>query len=106
LDFKALAVGAVEDHAHLLVSLPATICVAEAVQKLKANSSRWMHETFPQARSFEWQKGYGAFSVGISQVDATMAYIGRQEEHHRRVDFMGELAAFVKKHGLEWRESD
>jgi REP element-mobilizing transposase RayT len=76
LGMSALIVGGVDDHAHLLLSLPPTIAIAEAVKKLKANSCRWLHENFPQRRSFQWQKGYGAFSVGISQVNETIAYGG------------------------------
>jgi putative transposase len=75
---KALAIGGAADHAHALVSLPATLSVAKVLQLLKGNSSKWIHETFPKMRSFEWQEGYGAFSIGVSGVDATVAYIRNQ----------------------------
>ncbi len=58
---KASAIGGVADHVHMLVSLPATLSIAKAVQLLKGNSSKWIHETFPKLQSFEWQEGYGAF---------------------------------------------
>ena len=67
---KALAIGGTTDHVHMLLSLPATLSVAKAIQLLKGNSSKWIHETFPKMRSFEWQQGYGAFSIGISAVDS------------------------------------
>jgi hypothetical protein len=51
---------------------------------------------------FEWQQGYGAFSVGWSQVDATLAYIARQKEHHLKRDFQAEFVAFLKKHHIEY----
>jgi putative transposase len=57
---KALTVGGVADHVHLLVSLPATISVSKAIQLLKGNSSKWIHETFPKLANFAWQEGYGA----------------------------------------------
>jgi putative transposase len=57
---KALMIGGVADHVHVLLSLPATISVAKAMQLLKGNSSKWIHETFPELRSFAWQEGYGA----------------------------------------------
>jgi putative transposase len=101
---KALAVGGVADHVHLLLSLPATVAIAKAVQLIKAGSSKWIHETFPRSRTFAWQEGYGAFSVGISQVDRTIAYIQRQAEHHRKTTFQEEFLAFLKKHGIEWDE--
>jgi putative transposase len=80
---KALAVGGVADHVHILVSLPATLPVSKALQLLKGNSSKWIHETFPELHSFEWQEGYGAFSIGVSGIDATVDYIRNQIEHHR-----------------------
>jgi REP element-mobilizing transposase RayT len=60
-------IGGVSDHVHLLVTLPTTFAVAKAVQLIKAGSSAWIHQTFPNLRNFAWQQGYGAFSVGISQ---------------------------------------
>ena len=100
---KALQVGGFEDHVHILLSLPATLDVAKAVQLLKGNSSKWIHETFADEHGFEWQKGYGAFSIGISGVAETIAYIENQAEHHRRVTFEEELAAILRKHGLEFQ---
>ena len=101
---KALAVGGVEDHAHVLLSLPATIPVAKAVQLIKGGSSKWVHETFPERRGFAWQEGYGAFSVSISHVGDTIAYIQNQAEHHRSTSFEDEYRAFLRKHAIEFDE--
>jgi len=98
---KALAVGGIEDHAHLLLSLPATLAVSQAVQTIKGASSKWMHGTCRKTR-FEWQEGYGAFSIGIAQADATVAYICRQAEHHRRRDFQAEFLMFLKRHHIDY----
>jgi putative transposase len=78
-----LSIGGVDDHVHMLLSLPAVVPVAKAVQMIKGPSSKWVHETYPDLRDFAWQEGYGAFSVAVSQVDDTVSYIQRQEEHHR-----------------------
>src|SRR6266403_701794 len=78
---RTLAIGGASDHVHVLLSLPATLSVAKAIQLLKGNSSKWIRETFPKMRPFAWQEGYGAFSVGLSGVDATMAYIRNQANH-------------------------
>jgi putative transposase len=102
---KALCVGGVEDHVHILLSLPATLDIAKAVQLLKGNSSKWVHDNFPEHRSFEWQSGYGAFSIGISGVAETVAYIENQAAHHKRMTFRQELAAILKKHGIEYEAS-
>lgn len=102
--FKTLAVGGVEDHVHVLMSLPATISAARATQLIKGGSSLWIHETFADQRHFAWQQAYGAFSIGISQIAATKTYIANQREHHKRRDFRAEFIAFLKKHGIEYDE--
>jgi REP element-mobilizing transposase RayT len=101
---KALAIGGTEDHMHILLSLPATLPVAKAIQLIKGGSSKWVHETFPSHKDFAWQEGYGAFSVSISQVEATITYIKTQEEHHRKKTFEEEFLTFLKKHGIEYDE--
>ena len=102
---KALAVGGVADHVHVLLSLPATMSVAKAMQLLKGNSSKWMHETFPKFRSFAWQEGYAAFSIGVSGIEGTQTYIRNQEEHHRTRTYREEVIAFLQRHGLAFDES-
>jgi len=101
---KMLAVDGVEDHVHALLSIPATLPIAKAVQLLKGNSSKWIHETFPDQRLFGWQEGYGAFSIGVSGVDETIGYIRNQKEHHRSRSFKEELIAFLEKHGIEYED--
>ena len=98
---KALAVGGTDDHIHLLLSLPSSLPVAKAMREIKSASSHWMHETCG-LRGFEWQEGYGAFSIGWSQVETTLAYIAGQEEHHRKRDFQAEFVAILKKHRIEY----
>jgi REP element-mobilizing transposase RayT len=97
-------IGGVSDHVHLLVTLPTRMAVAKAVQLIKAGSSAWIHQTFPNLRNFAWQQGYGAFSVGISQVQETVHYIEQQLEHHRTRTFQEEYLAFLKKHGAHFDE--
>jgi REP element-mobilizing transposase RayT len=96
-----LAIGGTADHIHLLLSLTPTVALANAMMKIKANSARWIHDTFPAHHTFAWQDGYGAFSIGVSQRVTTVAYINRQEQHHRRIDFAAEWNAILKKHGLD-----
>jgi REP element-mobilizing transposase RayT len=101
---RAIKIGGVADHVHLLVSLPSTLSVAKAVQLMKGNSSKWIHETFPQLRGFAWQEGYGAFSVGVSGQNATITYIENQAEHHRRKTFEEELKTILEKHSIEYED--
>jgi len=101
---RCLAVGGTRDHVHILLSLPGTVSIAKALQLIKGGSSKWVHDTFPSCRRFAWQEGYGAFSIGISQVRQTAAYINAQHEHHRMRSFQEEFLAFLKKHGIEYDE--
>jgi len=100
--FHALAIGGAADHVHLLMSLPGSLAVAKAVQLIKGGSSKWVHDTFPEFRHFEWQEGYGAFTVGISQKEQTVRYIKNQKEHHRRKTFQEEFLSFLKKHDVQY----
>ena len=102
---KALAIGGAADHVHVLLSLPPTISVAKAIQLLKGNSSKWIHETFPKLRSFEWQEGYGAFSIGVSALDATVRYVRNQAAHHRTQSFREEFLTMLRRHGFDYDES-
>jgi REP element-mobilizing transposase RayT len=101
---KLLAAGGVEDHIHVLASLPATISLADAASAMKSNSSRWVHEEIPQCKGFDWQAGYGAFSVSKSMEERVKAYIHNQEEHHRKQRFSEEFMALLEKHGIAYEE--
>jgi REP-associated tyrosine transposase len=100
----ALIVGGIEDHVHILLSLPATMPIAKALQLIKGGSSKWIHETFPHQRLFAWQEKYGAFSVSVSQLETTTAYIKNQREHHRTRSFQEEFLTLLKKHRIEYDE--
>ena len=97
----AHAVGGTEDHVHVLLSIPKTVTIAGAMQKIKGGSSAWMHQDCG-LKAFAWQKGYGAFTIGVSQVDATVAYIAGQAEHHKKRNFQSEYLAILKQHGIEY----
>jgi putative transposase len=98
--FKALAVGGMQDHCHALLSLPTAISVAKAVQLIKGGSSKWLNDHL-DGRAFAWQDGYGAFSIGISQVPNTIRYINNQERHHAKMTYAQELAKMLERHGLQ-----
>lgn len=99
-----LNANGVPDHVHLLASLGRTITIADLVKKVKAGSSRWVHDTFPELRHFGWQAGYGAFAVSPVLLPTVSDYIDRQPEHHRTQSFQDEFRAFLTEHGQTWDE--
>jgi putative transposase len=99
---KLLAAVGVFDHVHLYASLPSTISVADFVNAVKSNSSRWVHESYSRLHNFAWQEGYGAFSVSKSGDDKVVRYIRNQEIHHRKRTFKEELIGLLEKHGIEY----
>lgn len=101
---RLLTSGGMPDHVHLLLSIGREQSIAELVGALKSGSSRWVHDTFPDHRTFAWQAGYGVFSVGPPQLDAVKRYIETQEDHHRVRTFQDEYREFLREHGLAFDE--
>ena len=94
------------DHVHLLVYVPATQSMADLLRVLKTNSSRWVHEQFPEHKRFGWQAGYGAFTVSASRASDVTDYIATQQEHHRRVSFEEGFLILLRKHGMAYDVRD
>jgi len=94
-----LVAGGTNNHLHVLIALPAAIALAEAMRIFKANSSRWLNQ---HGSPFAWQEGYGAFSVSASNKRAVMAYIAEQPRHHEKRSFEQELAALLRKSGVDY----
>jgi REP element-mobilizing transposase RayT len=99
-----MAANGTDDHVHLLASLHRDLAVSAVVRTLKSNSSRWVHEEFPELRHFAWQQGYGAFSLSYQGLDRVKAYLAQQEAHHRRVSFQEEFLSFLKAHQIPYDE--
>jgi REP element-mobilizing transposase RayT len=99
---KAIAIGGTADHVHSLLSLPAPLSVAKAIQLIKGGSSKWIHDQFPRYRKFQWQEGYGAFSVSASEMKSVINYIDVQKEHHRKRTFQEESLEFLDKYGVDY----
>jgi putative transposase len=97
---KAIEIGGMPDHVHLLLSLPRALSISKAMQLIKGGSSGWVHKTFPQHWIFGWQEEYGAFGTSVSRLDPTIAYIKGQAEHHRKMTFQEEFLTLLKKHQI------
>jgi len=104
LKSPSLAINGTSDHLHILFSLARTIAVADVVQEVKTESSKWIKTKGAEFRNFQWQRGYGAFSVGQSQVAEVKRYIARQKIHHQRITFQDEYRKFLKSYGIEYDE--
>ncbi len=99
-----IAANGTDDHVHLLLGLHQTKAIADAVQEVKANSSRWIHDSFSEYKDFAWQRGYGAFSVSFSQQDKVEAYLAKQQVHHRKATFQEEFLILLNAHRVEYDE--
>ena len=97
--------GGVADHVHLAIRLARTLTIAGLVEDLKTSSSKWLKTQSPDLAIFSWQRGYGCFSVGPTDLDSLCAYIDHQEEHHRTRTFQDEFRMFLKKYGVEYDEA-
>jgi len=103
-DCECFRAGGVPDHVHLAVRLSRTATMASLVEKLKTSSSKWLKTQSVLLTGFAWQRGYGAFSVGPSDLNALLRYIDTQEEHHKTRTFQDEYRAFLKKYGVHHDE--
>jgi len=104
LDCPPVIVGGCDDHVHLLARQSRTISLANWIKELKRGSSIWIKTKGRGLTSFEWQAGYGAFSVSQSQCSRVQRYIAAQEEHHRRRSFQEEFRELLQKHGIQFDE--
>ena len=96
--------GGMEDHVHLLLKIHPSFAISNTVKLIKGNSSKWINENRRINARFEWQRGYGAFSVSESMSGTVKHYIENQEEHHRKTSFEDEYIAFLKKHKIAYDE--
>jgi REP element-mobilizing transposase RayT len=98
-----IEIGGIADHIHIMAEISASIAVADVIRDVKANSSKWMNEQLEIKQFFEWQKGYGAFTVSYSLRDTVQNYIQRQEEHHQRKTFQEEYIELLKRHNIPFQ---
>ena len=100
----AVHVGGIENHIHVLVLAKPKIAPSQIVQWLKGESSKWIHEEFPELSTFAWQDGYGIFSVSKSNVPDVIEYIKNQREHHAKQSFEDEYISLLKLNGIDYDE--
>lgn len=101
---RLIIAGGTANHVHLLISLPKKIDVPELIGDIKRDSSEWIKKQNARFGNFYWQRGYGAFSVGQSQVETVAGYIRNQKEHHKEMSFKDEYRALLKKYEIYYDE--
>jgi putative transposase len=99
-----IEINTMPEHIHFNVYIPKTISVSKFMEIVKANSSKWVHDTFPEKKDFGWQDGYGAFSVSKSSEKKVIQYIQDQQNHHRKMSFQEEFVGFLNKYNIEYDE--
>jgi REP element-mobilizing transposase RayT len=97
-------IGGVEDHVHLAIRLSKTATLSNTISEAKTGTSKWLKEISPELSKFSWQEGYGAFSVSPKDLDAVIAYIDGQEEHHKKVSFQDEFRKFLQQYHVDYDE--
>ena len=95
------SVGGHIDHAHLLVGLSRTISIAQLVENVKTETSKWAKKAERGHQKFAWQSGYGAFSVSHSLRDNVDQYIRNQLEHHASISYKEEYRRICEQHEIE-----
>jgi REP element-mobilizing transposase RayT len=104
LDCPSHKIGAADDHIHIACSLSRTISVSKLVQELKQDTSKWIKTKGRRYANFAWQNGYGAFSIGQSQLEDLIRYIANQREHHRRITFQDEFRELLRRYEIDFDE--
>ncbi len=102
LDAIPINIGGMPDHAHILSGLRSKHRLDYFIRDLKGDSSEWIHKEI--TRNFEWQKGYGAFSVSPTALKEVSAYISNQKRHHAKVSFQDEYVDLLRRSGTEYDE--
>ena len=99
---RLLDAGGTADHIHLLVSQSKNVSLSSLMKDVKKDSSSWIKTKGNQFRNFHWQDGYGAFSIGKSDIRELKRYIAGQKEHHRKRTFEEELIEFLEDYGVAY----
>jgi putative transposase len=104
LGSQAYRVGGTDNHVHIACSLPRTLTISKLMEEIKKSSSIWIKDKDENCRNFSWQAGYGAFSLGQSQLPRLLQYIDNQHEHHRKQSFEEELIELLQRYQVDYDE--
>lgn len=100
-DCPVIVMGGVEDHIHIMCLLSRKVAIMDMVKTSKTETSKWLKKKGGGLEGFQWQAGYGIFSVSESKVNQVRRYITNQEEHHKRYSFQDEFRELCQRHGID-----
>ncbi|MFC3809254.1 IS200/IS605 family transposase [Lacihabitans lacunae] len=100
---KMMIINGMPDHVHILVGLKPDCNLSDLIRDVKVASTKWIHENKHVVGKFEWQTGFGAFSVSQSGIDAVIKYILNQKEHHNKKTFKEEYTEFLKAYQIDFK---
>lgn len=96
-----MSAGGIDDHVHLLIRIHPSYAISDTMKLIKSNSSRWINENRKIKAKFEWQRGYGAFSVSQSMVPKVDRYIANQKIHHSKQSYVDEYLEMLQVHQVD-----
>ena len=99
-----IAINGTENHIHILCIMSKNISLADFMEQIKSNSSRWIKTLDTHYREFAWQGGYAGYSVSQSQVNVVKKYIENQKVHHQTTSFQDEYLQFLQKNEVNYNE--
>ena len=99
-----VCINGTEDHLHVLCIMSKNISLADLLEDIKRNSSRWIKSKNNHYQNFSWQGGYSGYSVSQSKVDVVGRYIQNQKEHHKHQTFKEEYVQFLRENGVDFNE--
>jgi REP element-mobilizing transposase RayT len=104
INCQPIQIGGHVDHVHLLFGLSRTLSIAQVTEKVKTATNKWLKGEGLVQVSFAWQKGYAVVSVDCREHSQVVAYIKNQDEHHKKISFIGEYREMLDQSGVGYDE--
>jgi putative transposase len=104
IECTPIQIGGATDHIQVLCSLSKKITTIKLLEEIKKSSSKWIKTKGEAFSKFYWQDGYGAFTIGYTQIQAVIQYIKKQKEHHSKITFQDEYRSFLNKYQIPYDE--
>ena len=83
--------GGIEDHIHIVITIPPADAVSDIIGKLKGSSSYFLNKELQVTSDFAWQNGFGVFTFSERDLPSILHYVQHQQEHHREGELILDL---------------